>query len=172
MDRNTVIGFVLIGALLIAMFVINSRSNQAFLTEKKRVEDSIAKTKPKVDTIARNKDLKLTDSILEAKQKLPAVIIADTTNAERFDTLENDLVKIVFTNKGGQPKTVELKKFKKFDGRPLNFDNGKFNKLSYLINTGANETRQTAMIPFVTTGKTVTADKSQSISFCIKRFNR
>ncbi|MBK6380342.1 MAG: hypothetical protein IPF72_11760 [Chitinophagaceae bacterium] len=49
MDRNTVIGFVLIGALLIAMFVINSRSNQAFLTEKKRVEDSIAAAKPKVD---------------------------------------------------------------------------------------------------------------------------
>ena len=30
MDRNTVIGFVLIGALLIGMFYINSQSNQAY----------------------------------------------------------------------------------------------------------------------------------------------
>ena len=56
MDKNTVIGFVLIGVLLIAMFIINSRSNQAYLTEKQRVEDSIAATKPKVDTVAVLKD--------------------------------------------------------------------------------------------------------------------
>ncbi|MFZ1454190.1 MAG: membrane protein insertase YidC, partial [Ferruginibacter sp.] len=62
MDRNTVIGFVLIGALLIGMFIINSRSNQAFLAEQKRVEDSIARTKPKVDTAAIKKDVKLEDS--------------------------------------------------------------------------------------------------------------
>ena len=168
MDRNTVIGFVLIGALLIGMFVINSRSNQAFLAEQKRVEDSIARTKPKADTAAIKKDVKLTDSIVDAKQKLPAVFIADTTKTERLDTLENDLIKIVFTNKGGQPKRVEIKSFKKFDGSPIILDKGEFNKLSYLINTGANDTRQTAMIPFVTAGKTVTADKGQSISFVLK----
>ena len=168
MDRNTVIGFVLIGALLIGMFVINSRSNQAFLAEQKRIEDSIASTKPKVDTAAIKKDLKLTDSILDAKQKLPDGFIADTTNTERFDTLENDLIKIVFTNKGGQPKTVEIKSFKKFDGKSIILDNGKFNKLSYLINIGANDTRQTSIIPFVAAAKTVNADKSQSISFILK----
>ncbi|MBK8786145.1 MAG: membrane protein insertase YidC [Chitinophagaceae bacterium] len=166
MDRNTVIGFVLIGALLIAMFVINSRSNQAFLTEKKRVEDSIAAAKPKVDPVVAKKDSIVLDSILAAKQKLPAAFITDTT--EHFDTLENDLLKIVFTNKGGQPKTVELKKFKKFDGRPLILENGKFNKLSYLINTGNNQTKQTADIAFVSSSKTVNASKTQSVSFVLK----
>jgi YidC/Oxa1 family membrane protein insertase len=168
MDRNTVIGFVLIGALLIGMFVINSRSNQAYMAEQKRIEDSIARTKPKVDTVALKKDLNLTDSILEAKQKLPAVFIADTTSGERFDTLENELIKIVFTNKGGQPKTVELKNFKKFDGKPIILDNGKFNKLSYMINIGANDTRQTSIIPFVSSNKVVNTDKSQNISFILK----
>ena len=168
MDKNTVIGFVLIGALLIAMFIINSRSNQAYMAEQKRIEDSLAKTKPKVDTAALKTDLKITDSIIAAKQKLPAAFITDTTNTEQLDTLENDLVKIIFTNKGGQPKIVELKNFKKFDGKPIILDNGKFNKLSYLINTGNNDTRQTADIPFVSTKKTVNADKSQSISFILK----
>ena len=167
-DKNTVIGFVLIGALLIGMFVINSRSNQAYLAEQKRIEDSIAKTKPKVDTVAINRDLKFKDSVLTAKQKLPAAFITDTTGNERFDTLENDLVKIIFTNRGGQPKISELKNFKTFDGKPIILDNGKFNKLSYLINTGPNDTRQTADIPFISSGKTVGTDNTQSISFTLK----
>ncbi len=167
MDKNTVIGFVLIGALLIAMFIINSRSNQAYMAENKRVEDSAAAAaKSKVDTAAVTKDIQLKESILDAKQKLPAAFITDTT--EHLETLENDLIKIVFTNKGGQPKTVELKNFKTFEGKPIILENGKFNKLSYLINTGSNDTRQTADIPFVNGNKTVSTDKSQSISFILK----
>ena len=168
MDKNTVIGFVLIGALLIAMFIINSRSNQAYTIEKKRIEDSIALTKPKTDPLAALKDSIITDSILAAKQKLPAVFITDTTNTEHLDTLENELLKIVFTNKGGQPKTVELKTFNKFDGKPIILENGKFNKLSYVINTGNNQIAQTSDISFVSSSKTVNADKSQSISFVLK----
>jgi YidC/Oxa1 family membrane protein insertase len=167
MDKNTVIGFVLIGALLIAMFIINSRSNQAFMTEKKRVEDSIAATKPKVDTAALAKDLKFTDSLLAAKQQLPKAFITDTTNKEHFDTLENDLLKVVFTNKGGQPKTVEIKKYKKFDGTPVVLEDGKFNKLSYEINVDEG-TRKTDEILFVTSTKTLNNDKSQSISFVLR----
>jgi YidC/Oxa1 family membrane protein insertase len=168
MDKNTVIGFVLIGALLIAMFIINSRSNQAYLTEKKRVEDSIAATKPKVDTITTKKDAAVVDSLQLAKQKLPAVFITDSAKEERLDTLENKLIKIVFTNKGGRPKIVEIKDFKKFDGKPVILENGKFNKLSYAINTGTNQVLQTADIPFISSKKTINADKSQSISFSLK----
>ena len=166
MDKNTVIGFVLIGALLIAMFVINSRSRLAYEGEQKRIADSIAATKPKVDTIAVAKDLQLTDSILAAKQKLPAVLITDTT--EHLATLENDKIKIVFTNRGGQPKTVELKNFNDFKGKPIVLENGKFNKLSYRINVGNNNARSTDEIPFVSSSKIVNADKSQSISFVLK----
>ncbi len=168
MDKNTVIGFVLIGALLIAMFVINSQSNQAYLTEKKRVEDSLLATMPKQDTMAAKKEAILFDSLQLAKQKLPAVFITDTSKTEHLDTLENNFIKIVFTNKGGQPKMVELKNYKKFDGKPIILDNGKFNKLSYIINTGNNLTSPTADIGFISSKKIVNADKSQSISFTLK----
>lgn len=167
MDRNTVIGFVLIGALLIAMFAINSRSNQAYLAEQKRIEDSVAKTKPKADTAALKKDAKVTDSLLAAQQKLPPVLITDTSSKEHLDTLENNLIKIVFTNKGGQPKIVELKNYKKFDGTPLILADGKFNRLSYKINA-ADKTPETADIAFISSKRTVNADKSQSISFVLK----
>jgi YidC/Oxa1 family membrane protein insertase len=167
MDKNTVIGFVLIGALLIAMFVINSRSNQAYTQEKKRIEDSIAAAKPKVDPAIAIKDSLMKDSLLAAQQQLPAVFITDSSNTEHLDTLENDLIKIVFTNKGGQPKTVELKKFKKFDGKPLILADGKFNKLSYKINAG-NKAPETADIAFVSSKKNVNADKSQTVSYVLK----
>ena len=168
MDKNTVIGFVLIGALLIAMFVINSNSNQAYLREQAHIKDSIEKLKPKADTAAIRKDALLADSLLLAKQKLPPVFITDTTNAEHLDTLENDLIKIVFTNKGGQPKTVELKKYKTYNGKAIILEDGKFNRISYAINTGNNQTSQTSDIAFVSSKKTENTDKSQSISFVLK----
>src|SRR5689334_2641773 len=42
-DRNTLIGFLLIGALLIGMFVINSKSRLAYEGEQQRIKDSVAK---------------------------------------------------------------------------------------------------------------------------------
>ena len=47
MDRNTVIGFILIGALLIGMFIINSKSRLAYEGEQKRLADSVAALQPK-----------------------------------------------------------------------------------------------------------------------------
>ena len=168
MDKNTVIGFVLIGALLIAMFIINSRSNQAFLTENKRIEDSIAATKPKVDPKVTLIDSVKTDSIQKAKIQLTTGFITEAANAEHLDTLENNLIKIIFTNKGGQPKIVELKKFKTFDGKPIILGKGSFNKLSYAINSGINKIEETENIAFVSSKKITNPDKSQSVSFILK----
>lgn len=168
MDRNTIIGFVLIGALLIGMFVINSRSNQAYLAEKKRIEDSITASKPKVDSSLLRADSRKVDSLNKIKQQLPSAFITDTSVTERFETLENEVIKINFTNKGGQPRSVELKSFKGHDGKQIVLGKTAFNKLSYTIKTGDNLTAETANIPFVNAGKTINADKSQSISFVLK----
>jgi YidC/Oxa1 family membrane protein insertase len=165
MDRNTVIGFILIGALLIGMFYMNSQSNQAYLREKKRVEDSIAANKPKVDTVLAKADAKITDSIKNAQKQLPANFIADTV--EKLTVLENEVLKVTFTNKGGQPKEVELKQFKTFDNKPLLLLKGGFNKIDYPINAGGR-TIHTADIVFVAADKKVNADKSQSVSYLLK----
>lgn len=169
MDKNTVIGFVLIGALLVVMLMINSKSRLANEGETlKKQADSIAAQKAKIDPVLAIKDSIYNDSLLAAKKKLPPVFITEASNEEQFDTLENNLVKIIFTNKGGQPKIIELKNYKKFDGKPLVLADGKFNKLSYAINIGGNDTRQTADIPFVSSRKTINADKSQTVSFILK----
>ncbi len=169
MDRNTVIGFVLIGALLIGMFYINSQSNQAFMAEKKRKEDSAtAANKSTIDTVALKRDARYTDSVKNAKAtQLPVAFKTDTTNTEHFTVLENDVLKVTFSNKGGQPKTVELKKYKTFDKKPVILLSGNYNKLSYEFNNGAG-TSKTDNLLFIEGEKKINADKSQSISFFIK----
>ena len=94
MDRNTVTGFVLIGILLIGMFYFNSRSNQAYLAEQKRVSDSIAKTKPKVDPIALRDDSLKAET---ARKQQSAGNFQQTLNIpESQSQIENDVFKISF----------------------------------------------------------------------------
>ena len=168
MDKNTVIGFVLIGVLLIGMFYFNSRSNQAYQAEQKRIEDSIAATKPKIDIKAATLDSLKADSIRKSKpQNNSAFKIPDTVH-EQLSILENEVLKITFSNKGGQPKLVELKKYKTFDNKSLVMGTGSFNKISYAINSGINQTAETADLFFVTGEKTISADKIQRLSFSLK----
>ncbi|MEO5891190.1 MAG: membrane protein insertase YidC [Ferruginibacter sp.] len=166
MDRNTVIGFVLIGLLLIGMLYFNSRGNQAYLAEQKRIADSTAATRPKADPVAQAKD---SINAVTAHIKQSAGGFQEFLNQpEQLTVIENDLVKVTFTNKGGQPKIVELKKYKTLDGKQIILQNGAFNKISYDINTGNQITAQTSDLTFAPATKIVNPDKSQTISFSIK----
>ena len=162
MDRNTVIGFVLIGALLIGMFVLNSKSRLAFEGEQKRIADSIAATKPKADTLAQRIDSQKADSFRITRQ----VAAFETGNhTEEITSVENEVLKISFSTKGGQPKRVELKKHKKLDGSPVVLQNGDFNKISYTVNAGNNATAQSGDLFFTASPVVVNPDKSQTVTF-------
>ena len=162
MDRNTVIGFVLIGALLIGMFFINSRSRLAYEGEQKRIADSIAASKPKKDTLAAKIDSIETIKKVVASQS--ALFQADSI-AEQTTTIENNVVKISFSNKGARPTIVELKKFKKLDGSPVFVQQGNFNTFSYAVNADVNKTAESSNIIFVASPVTDNADKSKTIRF-------
>jgi YidC/Oxa1 family membrane protein insertase len=163
MDKNTVIGFVLIGVLLIGMFYFNSTGNQAYLAEQKRIEDSIAKTKPKIDTLALIRDSINAEAIRKSQS---AGIFQDSANqSEQLSVLENDVIKVTFTNKGGQPKHVELKKYKTFDNKPVVLLNGAFNKISYAINSGNQRTAQTSDLTFTVSPVKQNTDKSAVLTF-------
>jgi len=167
MDRNTIIGFVLIGALLITMFVINSRSSQAYQAETLRKEDSAKAVKRKIDSINATKiDTKIKDTIINTKKTQQVAAFA-TDSAEQLITIENDVLKVTFTNKGAQPKTVELKNFKTFDNKPLLLQQGNFNTISYRINAGAG-TLPTSDFLFTKEETKVNADKSQTLSYNLK----
>ena len=166
MDRNTVIGFVLIGMLLMGMFYFNSQENQAYQVQQKRISDSIAKLRPKVDPVAVMKDSLTADKM--RKLQSAGGFQGALNQPEQLTVLENDVMKVTFSNKGAQPKIVELKKYKTFEGKPLILQNSSFNKISYSINSGNQQVAATSDLLFASAPLINNADKSQTLSFSLK----
>ena len=162
MDRNTIIGFLLIGAMLITMFVVNSRSRLKYEGEQKRIQDSNAALQPRPDTAKARLDSIKVDSIKTIKVQQS---IGSTTATAQSVTVENEVMKISFTSKGAQPQMVTLKKFQRFDGSPVVMQKGNFNKFTYKVAGGNNLTMESADIIFNTQPVVKNNDGSQSVSF-------
>lgn len=163
MDRNTIIGFVLIGALLMAMFYFNSKDQLAFEGQKKRIADSIALVKKKAEVIAAK-------STINARpdSSSPSFLnygFITTSQADSTVFLENEKVRISFHNRGAQPGKVTLKTFKTFDGNSVEINSGSYNKLSYRVNTPLNRSAEVSDILFTHQQVTLNQDGSQSILF-------
>lgn len=153
-DRNTILGFVLMGLLLFGYIFFNSKQQNAYLKEKQRVEDSIAKiTLKKTRTLDPVTDSLRADSVARVAAAGTAFPEAGK-GTEQLTVVENDLVKITFTNRGGQPKSVELKKYKRYNGQPLVMVAPGNQVFSYAIQTGPNQAAQTSELSF--SGGTVT----------------
>ncbi|KAA2240231.1 membrane protein insertase YidC [Chitinophaga agrisoli] len=129
MDRNSVIGFILLGVLLVGYIVFNQKQEVTARREKAR-QDSIANlNKPKIftDTSAQGTASKPDSAQLAGEYGEYAAAAIGT---EQNTVLENKLVKIIFTNKGGQPASIQLKEFKASDGSPLMLAQGSFSRLA------------------------------------------
>ncbi|MEO9210784.1 MAG: membrane protein insertase YidC [Ginsengibacter sp.] len=165
MDKNSILGFALLGLLFIGYFYYNSLSQKQIALQNKHIEDSINRLKPKVDTALLK--IQAQDSLVK-KDVVIAGVEQDSSKKEELIVVENKVVKITFTNKGGQPQKVELKNFKTFKGQPVLLDDGTFNNISYAINTGNNQTAQTSDLLFTPSAVQKTEDGSQIISFFIQ----
>jgi YidC/Oxa1 family membrane protein insertase len=165
MDRNTVTGFVLLAVLFFGYFYYSRQGQLAVEKEKQHVQDSLDRLKPKTNNVGKintqqaDSSLKLTPS---------GTFLQDSTAKEQLLTVENDVLKITFTTKGGQPKIVELKKFKTYNHNPLILQNGVFNRISYPINIGTNQTAQTGDLYFNANPVSVKQDGSKVLSFSIQ----
>lgn len=168
MDRNTVIGFVLLALLFFGYFYYSQQGQLAVEKQKQHIQDSLNKLKPKADTTLNASHL--ADS-LAVEKTIASGIIQDSTGKEKLITVENKVLKVTFSNKGGQPKQIEVKNFKTFDGEPLILEDGKFNNISYAINTGNNSTARTSDLLFTTEPIQTTADSNQIITFRLQTKN-
>src|SRR5687767_5014311 len=119
MDRNTIIGFVLLAALFFGYFYYTRQGQLSVDQEKaqkQRITDSLNRLKAKSDSVTTKIDSTRKDTT--SRPVLSGAFTGDSTGTEKLITLENSVIKVTFTNKGGQPKKVELKHFKTFDQRP------------------------------------------------------
>ncbi len=168
MDKNTLIGFALIGALLVGMFAINNSNKKEYEAAQakiaKQIEDSLALIKPKVDTTLAKIDSIKTDSIKNAKQTQG--FAQDSANQQMVN-VENDVMKVTFNTKGAQPAIVALKKYRKYDSTLVQVQNGDFNKFSYEVNNGTGGSGNTEDLVFTPLPIVKNADNSQTISFLL-----
>ena len=165
MDRNTVMGFVLLALLFFGYFYYTRNGQLALEKEKQHVQDSINRLHPKIDSESKTS---VTSNNPSVRGDSSSSVKQDTTGKEQFFTLENKVLKITFTNKGGQPQKVELKNFKTFDKKALIIQDGNFNNISYAINTGNNQTAQTSDLLFTPSNPQTTSDGKETISFSLQ----
>lgn len=168
-DRNTIIGFVILAVLFFGFFYYNNQQNIAAQKEIAR-KDSIEKAnKPKTDTnVVKKSVVPVTDSIINTTDSAIA-FFQYTQGAEQITLIENDLIKIGFTNKGGQPKWVELKKFKALDSTNVKLASSDFDKITYNIITGPNKTEPDIKNYYFSLGENVkNPDGTQTISYNIR----
>ncbi|MFT4093936.1 MAG: membrane protein insertase YidC [Niabella sp.] len=166
-DRNTVIGFALLAVLFGFYFFYNYKQQAAAQQEQAR-KDSIAKAmQPKLDTAAMRLDSIKADSQLHVTK---AGMFQQAANgSEQLVFAENSVFKIAFSNKGGQPKYVELKHFKNAEtNEPVRVAASDFNKISYTINTSSNQSAQTADLYFNNGKVTQGPSGSQVVTFDLK----
>ena len=143
-DKNTIIGLLLLGALFFGYFWLNSKEQNQFLAQKKKEQEQEAKIKDSVEK-------KRADSIANYKASKPIVPVAPTaadsagflqalTGTEETKELDNNLIRVVFTNRGGRPKLVELKNYKGPDSTNVKMLATDFDKISYRIEAAPNHT--------------------------------
>ena len=131
-EKNSIIGIVLLGILLIGYFYFTRQGQIQLEAKQKHLQDSIAAIVPTIQD--PKSGVKLIDSS-PVKAIVPGTFQQDGASSESFLTLENDVVSIVFTNKGGQPKSVRLKQYASGDSGNVTLLSNDFNKLSYFFKT-------------------------------------
>lgn len=138
MDRNSIIGLLLIGAILVGYSIFTSPSQEQ-IEKQKRINDSIAQVesqqklnveKAKAETVNANAVLTETSTIVADSTKQDS---AKTTllqqqfgafanvaeGKNKFYTIENEKLEIKVSAKGGRIYSVRLKDYKTHDSLPL-----------------------------------------------------
>jgi YidC/Oxa1 family membrane protein insertase len=128
MDRNSIIGLLLIGLILIGAVYLNQPDKETLEKLRKDfVIDSLKKAENLEKTIEKQKTEKINsldkvqiDSISNEKAKNVLGEFSNTTLIrDSVIIIENNLIKAKVNLKGASINSVELKKFKTWDKKPL-----------------------------------------------------
>ena len=124
MDKNTITGLVLIGLLLIG-FSYFSRPSDAEREAWQRYNDSIAIVHQKEEALRAKTEAALANEKTEEVVDSTSTFYQAADGVETFTTIENDLVKITLTNKGGRVYSAMLKEYNDQEKQPLVLFNDK-----------------------------------------------
>lgn len=168
-DRNTVIGLLLIMAIMIG-YTYWSKPSEEELARYKRQQDSLALLQQSHDSTQKilvQQEVK-TDSLRAndtgVVKNLYGIFAPFASGNESFSTLENEDLKLTLSNKGGSLYSVELKKYTHYDKSPLVLFNGPENEFGYTFATADAKTINTKDLFF----EARTAADKKSLSMVLK----
>ncbi len=209
MDRNTIIGLLLIGLLFVGFSYYNNHQKDKAYQYEVGMADSLFRAKKyaaarenylkalsykPAENYPKRKILSI-DSILhlntadttrqalprpKAAEKAAAVVpeakeqpvdtsaVLHVAGEKKFITVENDLVKYRFSTLGGRIYSVELKKYKTWDQKPLILFNGDSTEFGFRFFTVSNkllDTKKLFFTPLTDTGHVVVTDSTYKIVF-------
>ncbi|RHJ85390.1 membrane protein insertase YidC [Parabacteroides sp. AM08-6] len=158
MDKNTIIGFLLIGVVLFAFTWLNKPTPEQ-LEAQRRMQDSIAQVeyaKQLEQQKEENKEAKmedaladLPDSVRVARLQSSFGVFADAMVGEdAFTVLENELIEVRLSNKGGRVSYVRLKEYDNYQEKPLVLFDGADSKFDFTLVTATNRVVNTGDLYF------------------------
>ena len=127
MDKNSVIGFILIGLLTIGFVGLQSRKARKQMELQAQIDSVAAVQAAREDSIRRAYLLEHPEDTLAAvaEPQLPAAVYQDSllneavSSEESLYTLSNGLLDITFTTRGGQPYAVKVNDYRNYDSTDL-----------------------------------------------------
>ncbi len=140
MDRNSITGLILITLILIGFWIINKPSEEE-IERKKAYQDSIRIEQLKMmeEEAANRLQQSASQTHNEAQQevdtsylyKVHGIMVPFVEGETNFTVIENEKIKMTFSNKGGKVYSVELKDYKTHTGAPLVLFDGDENKFGF-----------------------------------------
>ncbi len=191
MNKNTIIGLIIIFTLFIGYGIITAPSKEE-VQRKKHTQDSLIALQWKIDSAAKFASVKKdtanpentvavanTDTVTKTqinKDKYSLFSNAAEGENKRF-ILENENMKIALSSKGGKVFSVQLKKYKTYDSLPLFLfknDSCRFG-LNFFLNNRNISTNDLVYKPFwyetSTTGKdSISIAGNDSIHFGMRLY--
>ncbi len=160
------IGFVALAVLFFAYFYYNSQEQAAYQKEKRRQDSIAAANAPKpvpTDPASIKADSLRADSM--NTRATAGEFDSFSRGTETLLEVENEVLKMAFTNKGGVPKWVELKQFKGPDSNRVKLAASDFDRFTYRINTSANLASDITNFYFTGGQATKNADGSTMVTY-------
>lgn len=126
MDRNTIAGLVIIFLILIGFSYFNKPSQEQIEAAKRR-SDSLALVKAEQERDIRERQALALQAEQERamaqedeSQSLQSAGFANVVSAhDKFITLENELIRLKISTRGGAVYSAEVKDYKKYNQEPL-----------------------------------------------------
>lgn len=158
MDKNTLLGFLLIGVVLFAFSWFN-RPTPEQLEAQRRYQDSIAKIEYAQQLELQKQENKsalvedslenVPDSVRAQRLQQSFGVFGDAmVGTEDYTTLQNDLVELRISNKGGRICFARLKEYDTYNDEPLVLFDEKESNFNFTLVTATNRVVNTGDLYF------------------------